>query len=264
MTIDPRHAEAERQRRLVQRLLAPDADPEGLATREHDARALRGLQAYRANADASAARALAGAHPTVEKLIGADDFALLARDHWRADPPQHGDLGEWGAGFADFVAADPRLAEWPWLADCARLDWALHRCERAADTGVDASSMARLGDTDPARLVLVLADGVAVVESAWPIAMIRAAHRGDDERAFIAVSEAIAEGKAEAVLVARDGWKAVPQVVDAACAAWTRRLLHEPDLAAALADAPAGFDFAAWLAAALSHAWVKEIRVLAD
>src|SRR2546423_297122 len=99
------------------------------------------------------------------------------------------------------MTVDPRHAEWPWLPDCARLDWALHRCERAADTGVDASSMARLGDTDPARLVLVLAAGVAVVESAWPIAMIRAAHRGDDERAFIAVSEAIAEGKAEAVLV---------------------------------------------------------------
>src|SRR5204863_65107 len=88
--------ETERQRRLLERLLAAAPDAESLALHQRGPRALRGLQAYRANADASAARALATAFPTVQQLVGEQDFARLARDHWRACPPQRGDLGEWG------------------------------------------------------------------------------------------------------------------------------------------------------------------------
>ncbi|HJV63210.1 MAG TPA: putative DNA-binding domain-containing protein, partial [Albitalea sp.] len=115
--------EAERQRRLVASLLAARADIEGLPLRESGARALRGLRAYRANADASAARAMASAFPTVQMLIGEEDFAQLAREFWRAAPPLRGDLGEWGDGLADWIASHAQLAAWPYLADCARLDW---------------------------------------------------------------------------------------------------------------------------------------------
>ncbi len=257
-------AEGDRQRRLLDALLASEADPAALALRERDARALRGLQAYRANANASAARALGAAHPTVQMLVGDDDFALLAQAFWRAEPPQRGDLGEWGAGFAAFVEADPRLADWPWLADCARLDWALHRCERAADSRLDAASITRLGDTDPSRLALEPAPGVEVIVSPWPIAQIHAAHRGDAAPAFERVREAIGQRQGEAVVVSRQGWKAVPQVVDPTTARWMQRWMHATDLADALAQAPEGFDFGAWLAMALPAGWVKGIRVLAD
>ena len=47
-----RDVEAQRQRRLLDGLLAAKADVSTLPTREAGARALRGLQAYRANADA--------------------------------------------------------------------------------------------------------------------------------------------------------------------------------------------------------------------
>ena len=70
--------EAERQQRLLASLLAAHADIASLDTRGSSARALRGLQAYRANADASAARALATAFATVQSLIGDDDFAQRA------------------------------------------------------------------------------------------------------------------------------------------------------------------------------------------
>ena len=117
-------SEAERQRRLMSQLLAARADATGLPTRESGARALRGLQAYRANADASAARALGTAFPTVHALVGDEDFEHLAREFWRAAPPQRGDLGEWGADFAAWLSEHPQLADWPYLGDCARLDWA--------------------------------------------------------------------------------------------------------------------------------------------
>jgi hypothetical protein len=258
------NAEADRQRRLLACLLADRADAGALATRESEARALRGLQAYRANADASAARALGSAFPTVRMLIGEEDFAHLARRFWRTQPPERGDLGEWGAGFADWLAADARLADWPYVADCARLDWALHACERAADAELDTASVARLGDTDPSRLVIALAPGLALIDSRWPIAQIHAAHRDPDDAAFDAVREAIAHGQGEAVLVARHGWKAVPTTVAAAQARWIQSLLDGHHLGRALEQAPEGFDFGAWLATALQAGWVKGIRVLPD
>ena len=61
MSGDAFKAEAKRQRLLVEGILAPRAQAEGLPTRESGARALRGLQAYRVNAGASAERALAAA-----------------------------------------------------------------------------------------------------------------------------------------------------------------------------------------------------------
>jgi hypothetical protein len=256
--------EAERQQRLVERLVAESADVQGLALRERGARASRGLQAYRANADASAARALATAFPTVQQLVGEHDFALLARDHWRAAPPQRGDLGAWGGDFAQALSGDPRLADWPYLADCARLDWTLFQCERAADATLDAASMARLADTDPARLVLDPMPGVALVASAWPIAQVHAAHHGDDPGAFDAAGAAIAARRGQTVVVARAGWKARVHVVDDAAACFLQALLDGVDLARALELAGAGFDFGAWLAGALEHGVLKGIRVRAD
>jgi hypothetical protein len=255
--------EAERQRRLVECLLAPQADASALSTREAEARALRGLQAYRANADACAERALATAFATVRMLLGEDDFRQLAREFWRAAPPRCGDLGEWGEALPGWIAAHGQLAEWPYLADAARLDWVLHRCERAADDTPDRASLARLGDTDPAQLDVQFMPGVALVESGWPVGLIHRAHHAGDV-SFDAVREAIAARRGEAVLVARAGWKAVPHALDPATAAWTRGLLGGQDLGSALAAAGDGFDFAAWLAAALQSNCLKGIRRRGD
>jgi hypothetical protein len=255
--------EGERQQRFVERLLADVADAQGLAVRERGARALRGLQAYRDNTDASAARALAAAFPTVRLLVGEHDFALLARDHWRAAPPQRGDLGAWGDAYADALRGDPRLADFPYLADCARLDWALFQCERAADATLDAASMTRLADTDPARLVFETMPGVALVHSPWPIAQIHAAHHAGASD-FAAARAAIASRRGETVLVARSGWKARVHVLDAVTARWMQSLRDGADLARALDAAGPAFDFGAWLADAIGHGVLKGIRVLVD
>jgi hypothetical protein len=262
--MNPREREAVRQSHLMAQLLAPRADPAPLVTRESGPRALRGLQAYRANADASAARALGTAFPTVHALVGADDFEHLSREYRHACPPTLGDLGEWGPDFADWLARHPQLRAWPYLGDCARLDWAMHRCERAEDNALDSASIARLGDTDPQHLVLELAAHLALVESAWPIGMILCAHRDGDDASFAAVREAIAAQRAETVLVARNGWRAQADVIDAGAAAWMRDLFAGAPLAAALAGAADGFDFTAWLTHAIQAGWLKGIRVERD
>ena len=257
--------EALRQRELLAALDHGAAAPHAL--RESGARAARGLEAYRANAESVAERALAASFATVQAMVGEEDFRHLAAKFRHAHPPERGDLGEWGDDFPAWLANHAGLAAWPWLADGARLDLALHRCERAADAALDAGSLGLLESTDPAELRLVLMPGSALLHSAWPIAAIHHAHQleGDAaEAAFAGVREAFAGECGEQVLVTRRGWRAVVHPLDAATAAWTQDLLDGVNLEQALARAGEGFDFAAWLGVALRESWLKGVAAAND
>jgi hypothetical protein len=258
--------EALRQQMLVRALWA-DAPPGVLVGWLRDAppRAKRALQAYRANAGALAERALGAAFPTVSQLVGAESFAALARALWAAQPPQRGDIGCWGEALPAFIAAAPQLAEEPYLADVARLDWALHCAEHATDPrplrGLDM-----LADGDPAALWLHPAEGLVLLSSAYPVVSLWQAHRGDAADRFAPVREALATGRGEHALVWRDGFKATLQVLPEADALFVRGLLDGRSLAGALDSAGAGFAFERWLLQALQHGWLQavDLRPRAD
>jgi len=257
--------EAQRQRDLLAALAT--GAPSIATLRESGERAARGLEAYRANAEAIADRALASTFVTVQAMVGDEDFKHLAREFWRAHPPEHGDLGEWGDAFPSWLAVHAGLTAWPWLADSARVDLALHRNERAGDASLDTDSLHLLESTDPAQLRLLLMPGTAVLRSPWPIAAIHSAHQlaGEAaERAFAGVRESLAAQRGEQVLVARQGWRAVVHPLEAPTAAWTQDLLDEVDLATALTRAGESFDFAAWLGIALRESWLKGVAASND
>jgi len=252
-------AEAERQRALVGAILAPRADAATLALNETGERAERGLAAYRANAEALAERALGAAYGSIHAMLGEEDFAHLAAEFWRACPPQRGDVAEWGAGFADWLQAHTAMVRWPYLADCARLDFALHRNERAADASFDADSLALLGDREPQHLRLVLMPGTALVSSRWPVVTIHRAHRSGADADFALARDAIERECAQHALVCREGWRAEVTELGEAEAAWTASLLDGANLASALDRADTGFDFAEWLARAVQQRWLKGV-----
>lgn len=257
-------AELERQRALVGAILAPRADVATLALNETGQRAERGLAAYRANAEALAERTLGAAFGSIRAMLGDDDFAHLAAEFWRARPPQRGDVGEWGADFADWLHAHHAMARWPYLADCARLDFALHLNERAADASFDADSLALLADTDPRRLRLVPMPGTSLVSSRWPIVTIHRAHLGGADADFALAREAIERERAQHALVWRDDWRATLTELAEPEAAWTASLLAGANLASALDRAGPAFDFAAWLARAIQQRWLKGVVQLDD
>jgi hypothetical protein len=257
-------AEAERQRALVGAILAPRADAAALALHETGERAERGLAAYRANAEALAERALGAAFGSIRVMLGEEDFAHLAAEFWRARPPQRGDVGEWGADIAGWLDAHPALARWPYLADCARLDFAMHANERAADALVDADSLGLLADTDPQQLRLVLMPGTALVSSRWPIVTIQRAHRSGADADFALARDAIDRECAQHALVWRDGWRAEVTEIDEPEAAWIASLLAGSNLASALDRAGTGFDFAGWLARALQQRWLTGVARIDD
>ena len=213
----------------------------------------RGLQVYQANGQALAERALAAAYPVLQQLLGTDSFAELARAFWHRRPPQHGDMNRWGADLAVFLQADAQLQDDPYLADVARLEWALHSCSMAADVEADPASYARLLSEDPSTLLLRLAPGCAVLPSAWPTLSIVQAHRlgtGLEE-----AGRRLRAGHAETAVLWRAGLQPQLRAAHAGEAALLQALNQGQTLGNALDAAltqAADFDFSAWLQEAVT------------
>ena len=258
--------EAVRQRELLQAIVQSPAT-QGTARVEATSGRPFGLEAglwvYRANAHALAERALTSAFPTLTALLGADDFKHMAREFWHAAPPQCGDIGEWGGTLPDWLRAHPGFASWPYLGDCAQLDWLRHCCERAADASLDSASLSLLESHDPQHLTLVLRPGLAVFDSRWPVASLYAAHQAD-ATGFATVRDAIAEQRGEIALVARHGWRAAVHRIDGPTCAWTHDLQAGASLGDSLARATTGFDFTAWLTRALAQEWLECVATRPD
>lgn len=249
--------EALRQQMLLRALWqdAPDAVVSGWLRGPPSA--ARGLRAYRDNAAALADKALAATFPTLRQLLGDAAFPGFARAFWRGHPPLVGDLGEWGAALSDFIAAEPALADEPYLADVARLEWAVHQAERAPDA-TPLVGLDRLGDTDPAALQLHFQPGVALLVSPHPVATLWAAHRpfaAADEDRFAPVRRAFHHGLGEAAWVWREGLVPRVRTLPPVEAVFSQALLAGHSLAHALntvagappaEDQPA-FDFETWL-----------------
>ena len=263
--------EAERQALLISTLLR-QRDAAALASQtRHSERFARGFAAYRANAGALAERALAAAYPVVQQLIGEDSFAALARDHWQHQPPQRGDIAQWGNSLAAFVAAAPTLADEPYLADVARLEWAIHEAASATDDDAAPYGFEALqNESSWPGLRLLPRAGTQLIVSAHPIQAIVDAHTDGAAGAataasaataisadrFDAVRTAFAAGTAQSVLVWRDGWKVRHAVVPHATLRFTQSVLRGDGLLKALKDSGDEFDFEGWLIDALQKNWL--------
>lgn len=253
--------EALRQQQLVRALWRHD-DDQTLAPwlRESGERAGQGLGAYRGNAAAIAERALASVFPTVQQLIGPESFAQLARVFWHRQPPRCGDLARYGDALPGWIADDPQLASEPYLSDVARIDWAVHTIEQAADVASAPAGLPLLSELDPLHLVLRLRPALTLVVSRWPVATIWQAHRGDEVDRFAPVRQALADHVAETALVARPSWRATVQMVDEPTACFMAALQDGATLASALDGAGAAFQFEPWLHDAVRQGWLQAVE----
>lgn len=209
----------------------------------------RGLKAYQNNGHMLAVRSLLAAYPVLAQLLGTDSFASLSRALWHAHPPARGDLAQWGGDLAGFISASAQLADDPYLADVARVEWALHTCAGCADRAAEPATFQLLVQHDSAALRLVLAPGCAVLQSAWPVASIVIAHLqvSVQTRAGLeAIGEKLRAGVAESAVVWRVGHQ--PQVREAVRgeAQMLAVLLADRSLHDAV-QAAATLDFNAWL-----------------
>lgn len=226
----------------------------------------RGLQAYRANGHALAERSLHAAYPVIEQMLGRDNFAALSRDFWHRHPPTRGDLAHWGDALPAFLASRETLADTPYLADVARVEWALHQAASAADAVVDPSSFARLSEQDATGLALTLSPGTALVSSRYPVASLVLSHR-HAQPSLKQAAERLRNAVAETVLVWRQGLRPRMAQVTSVEAALLRALLQGQDLPTALDAGLAAeteetqvFDFSLWLTSAVSAGLVTGVH----
>jgi hypothetical protein len=128
------------------------------------------LSVYRHHVFASLGTALAATFPTVQALVGADFFRGLARAFVGHALPAQPVLTEYGADFPAFVADYAPARELPYLADVARLDWALNLAFHAPLGGwLQAEELSALPAERLPSMSLALAAGVALVSSRYPL-----------------------------------------------------------------------------------------------
>ena len=252
---------AAQQQALLNALLAWPADD---AMKEVAALArppsARGLKAYQTNGHALAERAMRAAYPVLAQLLGEESLGALARAFWHAHPPVCGDVSRWGAGLADFVQSSEQLADEPYLADVARVEWALHQSASAADQSLDGASFALLTQQDASALRLCLAPGCALVPSRWPVVSIITAHL-DANPALEEAGRRLRAGLAECAVVWRQGLRPQVAACSSAEAAFVRAVLAGSSLSYAL-ERSGGLALDQWLPAAVQSGLVVGVAPL--
>lgn len=222
----------------------------------------RGLAAYRANGHALAERALTAAFPVLAAMVGDECLQALARTLWHHHPSRDGDIAEWGGALPEGLEHEPQLADYPYLADVARVEWALHRAASAPDAAADTASFGLLTQREPEDLDLQLVPGTAVVVSPWPVVSLVQAHRTGDPP-VAALADRLHPPVAEAALVWRQDLRPRLRASEPAEVALLAELQNGhglvPALDAALAADPA-FDFSTWLARAVHEGLVLAAR----
>src|SRR5207253_290805 len=88
---------------------------------------------YRSTIQANYRKALAATYPVVMRLTGAPFFHAAVDAYAVAMPSASGDLNVYGDRFGEFLAHYAPAANLPYLADVARLEWAIDEASRAPD-----------------------------------------------------------------------------------------------------------------------------------
>ncbi len=140
-------------------------------------------------------------YPTLAKVLGSGPLRSLTARYLLRFPPRSHDLGRFGDRLAAFLETDALAGDLPFLADLARLEWAVAEAFVASDLPeLSWADLARLGPEAATEAPLTLRPGTALVSSMWPILEIWSCRDQPTEAIDVPLSRA-----ARAVLVSRRG-----------------------------------------------------------
>jgi hypothetical protein len=188
------------QGNFAQSLLDPERPlPSALTSRHADIPQKR-FAVYRNNVIVGLVNAMREGFPAVERIVGEEFFAAMARCFVLAHPPRSPVLMRYGEDFGDFIAGFPPAADLPYLPDVARLEFARRRAYHAADVApIDPARLATLEPAALAEIRITLHPSVGILRSRHPLVTIWAMNSGGRELA------PIDEDQAEDALVVRLG-----------------------------------------------------------
>lgn len=146
------------------------------------------LSVYRNTFASTLIRALRLSYPAVDRLVGAAFFDGAARTFVDGHPPRSSYLDEFGGDFADFLGHFPPAASVPYLADVARLEWAVNRAVHAPDA--PALAIASLDVVEPAdheRICFRPHPSVSLIGTQFPADVIWRAVLDNNDAALAAI-----------------------------------------------------------------------------
>lgn len=217
-----------------------------------------GIAAYRGNGLGHATAALRIQFPTILAMLGNTAFEAVCVRHWRTRPPEQGDLAKVGNSFAQTITEIEELTPWPWLTDCARLDWAHWHVLFDPPTRLTEMDLNRLITTEPTALRIHLATGTRLISSPWPIVTLRQLHHlpETDSQAL----QTTLQQPGEHAWVWREDFEAHYKAIATSEAAWISALQSCSTLDAAFDATPGEMDVSAWLHNATIHGWIDHVE----
>jgi hypothetical protein len=128
------------------------------------------LNIYRNTFVTGVTKALRLTYPAVHRLVGADFFEGAAALFIAQHPPRAAYLDQYGAEFPEFLRNFQPAAALRYLADVARLEWAVSRAIHAADAApLDLARLAALSPQDQGRVCFVPHPSVALLYADYPV-----------------------------------------------------------------------------------------------
>lgn len=208
------HSRAERQAAFGHALLG-GADAALLAEFAGSAaNAGHRFAAYRRNVLGNWRGALAATYPVLAAQLGEARFRTVCDAYAARHPSVDGDLNAFGGALPIFLQVVDAAAEYPWLPDLARLEWALQHAYAAADaTPPDLSRLAALPPARQGAVRLRLWPGATLLTSDWPVAAIWRAHRLPEAGRDAALAALDLAPRTRAALATRDA-RGEPSVLD--------------------------------------------------
>ncbi|WP_416798154.1 DNA-binding domain-containing protein [Ciceribacter azotifigens] len=128
---------------------------------------------YRNNVMVGLTAALQSRFPVVERLVGADFFAAMARAFIITHPPRSPLLLAYGDELPAFLEGFEPAASLPYLADVARLEIARSRAYHAADAApLDPAALAAIPPASLASLRFHAHPSLTILRSSHPVVTI--------------------------------------------------------------------------------------------
>lgn len=131
------------------------------------------LNIYRNTFMVGVTKALRLAYPAVRRLVGGDFFDGAASLFIARCPPRAAYLDQYGADFPEFLSHFQPAATLAYLADVARLEWAVNRALHAADAvPLDLARLAALAPAEQARVAFVPHSSITLLRADYPADLI--------------------------------------------------------------------------------------------
>lgn len=198
---------------------------------------LKRFSVYRNNVVMSLTEVLEAYFPVVARLVGEEFFRATARQFIVVHPPRSPILSRYGADFADFLGRFEPVANVPYLADIARLEWMQQRAYHAADaTPLTAHEFATIPPHEISELRLHIHPSAQVLVSAYPVFSIWRTNTFDDH-----VSPIGPEAEGESALVSRASLEVRTLGLPGGSAAFIEMLMAGATLGEAASNSLDGF-----------------------